>query len=229
MTFCVFSTRSATWVNAFFIYACEIQCAVTVTYTLCLTIWRLSDKSRETWTWSLVIDDSAYRIQSARRGFAKILNRIHFCWRILINNQLKKSLSVKLWNANSLKSILRFSVHLMNEFPVKPSGQLQIGLWLMHWQTADIPHAPTHGSTHFWFVQTWFLLQSELLKHCGLHVGGFPMYPGTQVQTAWLFTGRQILFGPHGDGAHGSTMIGSMRDDYRKIELKIDCDKKTNK
>lgn len=117
------------------------------------------------------------------------------------------------WNIWTF-NILRFWVHLMNGFPVKPWGQLQIGLWLLHWQIAAIPQAPMQGFIHFWLEQIWLVLQSELLVHSGLHVGGFPMYPGMQEQLAWSFIDRQRLLGPHKDGLHGSGSIGS---NYEKI------------
>lgn len=40
--------------------------------------------------------------------------------------------------------------------------------------------------------------------HSGLHVGGVPIYPASQVQTLCPFTDRHKLFGPHGDGWHAS-------------------------
>lgn len=62
---------------------------------------------------------------------------------------------------------------------------------------------------HFWFAQAWFKGHSELVIHSGLHVGGLPMKPGTQEQTAWLLISLHWLFGPHGDGLQGCVTIGS--------------------
>lgn len=67
---------------------------------------------------------------------------------------------------------------------------------------------PGQGSTHFWLTQALSKAHSELIRHSGRQAGGVPMNPITQEQTACLFTSRQILFGPHGDGLHGSTGVG---------------------
>lgn len=65
-----------------------------------------------------------------------------------------------------------------------PDGQVQMGLWLTTWHLAPIPQVPGHGSIHFWFEHAWLKIQSELVVHSGLQVGGLPMYPGTQEHTA---------------------------------------------
>ena len=41
--------------------------------------------------------------------------------------------------------------------------------------------------------------------HSGRQSGGTPKWFGWQEQTGALPTGRQILFGPHGDGLQGSS------------------------
>lgn len=52
-------------------------------------------------------------------------------------------------------------------------------------------------------MQASFGAHSELTMHSGLHVGGLPIKPGTQEQTAWLLISLHWLFGPQGDGLQG--------------------------
>lgn len=96
----------------------------------------------------------------------------------------------------------------MKGSPVKPFKQLQIGLWFTTWQRALIPQVPGQGSKHFWLIQAKFNAHSELIIHSGLQDGGVPIQLGWQEQTAYLFTSLHILYGPHGDGLHGS-IIGA--------------------
>lgn len=56
---------------------------------------------------------------------------------------------------------------------------------------------------HFWFKQARSNGHSELLTHSGLQVGGLPINPGTQEQTAWPFIALHWLLGPQGDGLQG--------------------------
>lgn len=44
--------------------------------------------------------------------------------------------------------------------------------------------------------------------HSGLQVGGIPIKPGTQLQTACEFTFLQTLLGPQGDGRQGFFSTG---------------------
>ena len=106
----------------------------------------------------------------------------------------------------------------INGSPVRRFGQLQIGLWLMTSHFAPIPHVPGQGFLHFWLLHASFWAHSELTTHSGLHVGGLPIYPGTQEHTAWPLISRHWLLGPHGDGWHGCVTIGSV---IQKIILKL--------
>lgn len=99
--------------------------------------------------------------------------------------------------------------HLMKGSPVYLGGQLQIGLWLITWHLALTPHVPGQGSTHFWLLQASFWGHSLLVTHSGLHVGGDPIYPGTQEQMAWPLISRHCELGPHGDGWQGLVSIGA--------------------
>jgi len=104
---------------------------------------------------------------------------------------------------------LHIGEHLVKGSPVKPGGQLQIGLWFITWQRAWSPHVPGHGSVHFWLIHAWFWGHSELTTHSGLHVGGLPMYPVRHEHTACPFISRHWLFGPQGDGLHGWVTAGT--------------------
>lgn len=84
-----------------------------------------------------------------------------------------------------------------------PDGQLHIGLWLITWHLAPIPHVPGQGSLHFWLLQASFWLQSEFVKHSGLHNGGDPIKFDIHEHTAWLLISLHWLFGPQGEGLHG--------------------------
>lgn len=103
-----------------------------------------------------------------------------------------------------LNNDLRIWLHWTNALPVKPGGQLHIGLWLTTWHLAPIPHVPGQGSRHFWLLQALLKTQSELTIHSGWQVGGEPVNPTIHEQTACWYISRQILFGPHGDGLQGS-------------------------
>lgn len=104
----------------------------------------------------------------------------------------------------------------MNGSPVKPGVQLHIGLWVITWQRAFRPQVFGHGSTHFLLTQALFCGHSELTIHSGWHEGGVPIKPLSQVHTLWPLMTRQRLFGPHGDGWHGSSG-GSCLSEKAKI------------
>lgn len=87
--------------------------------------------------------------------------------------------------------------------PVKPGGQLQIGLWLTTWHLALTPQVPGQGSMHFCLTQALSWAQSELTMHSGRHVGGEPTKPVRHEHTACPLISRHWLFGPQGDGWHG--------------------------
>ncbi len=110
---------------------------------------------------------------------------------------------------NWLKRYLRISWHLVKASPVKPGWQRHSGRWLTTLHKALTPQVPMQGFLHFWFEQASFILQSLSTIHSGLHVGGFPIKPGKQEQTAWPFISRHWLFGPHGDGLQGCTSMGA--------------------
>ena len=61
-----------------------------------------------------------------------------------------------------------------NGSPIYPVGQLQIGLWFTTSHLALIPHTPTQGLTHRWFIHARDCWQSELLTHSGRQLGGAP-------------------------------------------------------
>lgn len=107
--------------------------------------------------------------------------------------------------------ILLMGVHLKNGSPVCFDGQLHIGLWLTTWHIAPIPHVPGQGLIHFWLTHAWVSEHSALDTHSGLHVGGLPINPCIQEQTAWLFTTRHWLLGPQGDNWQGLVRTGSAK------------------
>lgn len=116
---------------------------------------------------------------------------------------------------NKLCSLL--GSHLTKGSPVKPAGQLQIGLWLITWHLAMTPHEPAQGFIHLWLLHAWFFGQSELTVHSGLQEGGVPMKLGTQEHTACSFITRQILLDPQGEGLQGSS--GPKIDDIEKKRI----------
>jgi hypothetical protein len=101
------------------------------------------------------------------------------------------------------KRFLRIGEHLVKGSPVKPGGQLQIGLWFITLQRAWSPHVPGQGFIHLWLLHAWFWGHSELTTHSGLHDGGLPTKLGWQEHTAWPLVTLHTLFGPHGDGSQG--------------------------
>lgn len=60
----------------------------------------------------------------------------------------------------------------MKGSPVKPFLQLHMGLWLIVAQFVFVPQLPGQGSTHFWLMQAFSGLHSELIVHSGLQLGG---------------------------------------------------------
>lgn len=67
-----------------------------------------------------------------------------------------------------------------------------------------VPHGPGQGFMHFWLIQAKFDGHSALTTHSGRHPGGEPVNSGRQEQTAWSLITWHLLFGPQGDGEHGS-------------------------
>lgn len=74
---------------------------------------------------------------------------------------------------------------------------------------AFLPHGSGHGSMHFWLTQVRVEGHSELTTHSGRQAGGLPLYVGRQEHTAWSLLTRHSLFGPQGDGLHGSRFSSS--------------------
>lgn len=106
--------------------------------------------------------------------------------------------------------------HLVNGSPVKPLLQLQIGLWLMTLHSAFRPQVFAQGSPHFWLIQALLAAHSELTTHSGLQAGGEPTKLGRHEQIPCSLFTLHWLFGPHGDGLHGSTGgFGASRAVYR--------------
>lgn len=103
------------------------------------------------------------------------------------------------------QNILRgIGKHMVNGSPVYNSLQAQIGLWFLIIQVANVPQEVGQGFTHFWLTHARSWGHSEFRTHSGRHMGGVPVYCGKQEQTPWPFTTRHWLFGPQGDGLHGS-------------------------
>ena len=92
---------------------------------------------------------------------------------------------------------------LLNASPVKPSAQLQSGVWFTTRQTALVPQDPGQGSTHFLLTHVWADGQSELTMHSGRQFGAVPIILGIHWHFAAPDTTWQIAFAPHGGGLHG--------------------------
>jgi hypothetical protein len=118
------------------------------------------------------------------------------------------------------KRFLRIGEHLVKGSPVKPGGQLQIGLWFITLQRAWSPHVPGQGFIHLWLLHAWFWGHSELTTHSGLHVGGLPMYPVRHEHTACPLVSRHWLFGPQGDGLHGCVTGGTVGRGWKQNKVK---------
>jgi hypothetical protein len=66
-------------------------------------------------------------------------------------------------------------LHCLKASPVRPSGHVHTGMWLMTAQMASDPHTPGHGSKHLFLRHASFLEQSELVVHSGRQpMNGFP-------------------------------------------------------
>lgn len=107
--------------------------------------------------------------------------------------------------------------------PVNPLRQVQMGLWLITWQSAFCPHVPGHGSAHFRLTHALRAGHSELTTHSGLQPGGEPTYSGRQEHIAWPLFTLHWLFGPHGDGLHGlvGTSCTAKTNNKRYYEAKM--------
>lgn len=66
---------------------------------------------------------------------------------------------------------LRIRVHWVNGSPVKPGVQVQIGLWLLTWQTDPMPHVFGHGSAHLLLIHALFGAHSDETTHSGRQAG----------------------------------------------------------
>lgn len=104
------------------------------------------------------------------------------------------------------KNIPLMGWHKTKALPVNPVLQLHIGMWLITWQTAFCPHAPTHGSTHFLWTQALEWSQSVLYTHSGLQLKyGSPWYSGKQ----WHWPFIHSAFEPQRILVHSSITAGS--------------------
>lgn len=65
----------------------------------------------------------------------------------------------------------------------------------------------------------WVKGHSALTTHSGRHEGGDPIIVFWHEHTACPSTTRQTLFGPHGEGLHGSLDGSSKRKTIKKILL----------
>lgn len=65
------------------------------------------------------------------------------------------------------------------------------------------PQDPGHGFIHFLLTQARFILQSLLLIHSALQLGGCPVKPGRHEHDAWSLITRQKEFNPHGEDWQG--------------------------
>lgn len=64
-------------------------------------------------------------------------------------------------------------------------------------QSAFVPQAPMHGSTHFCLLHASVVEQSRLTIHSGWQFGGAPRNPGRQVHTGRPSTIRHSALDPH--------------------------------
>lgn len=97
----------------------------------------------------------------------------------------------------------------MNGSPVKPSGHVHIGVWLMTLHCAPAPHDPGQGSLHFSLMHAKLLAHSELITHSGRQFGGLPVNSGRHEHEGVPPISLHCELGPHGDGTQGLTGIGS--------------------
>lgn len=147
----------------------------------------------------------------ASKTFENSINQIQ-----IGTKKLKKPFNAKvLHHSSQTHWCLRSSslIQRTNGSPLKPSMQLQIGLWLTTWQRAFWPHVPGHGSLHFWLMHDLSWGHSELRIHSGRQFGGAPIISGKQLHTACWSNSRHWLFTPHGDGWQGLTIGTSSTTD----------------
>lgn len=90
---------------------------------------------------------------------------------------------------------------------MKPSGQVQIGVWFITLHSASTPQDPGQGSLHFSVIHAKLLGHSEFIIHSGLQFGGLPIYPTTQEHEGRPLMSWHIEFAPHGAGTHGFILI----------------------
>lgn len=70
---------------------------------------------------------------------------------------------------------------------------------------AFVPQAPKQGSVHFCLTQARWFGHSLLIRHSGLQFGGNPKNVGKHEHKGVLSAeGVHWVFGPHGEGLHGS-------------------------
>lgn len=81
-------------------------------------------------------------------------------------------------------------------------------MWLTTLHLALEPHAPGHGSRHFWFTHARTDGHSGLMVHSGRQLGGAPIKPETQEQAGDSPRTTHSAFGPQGDGTQG--LVGAI-------------------
>jgi len=91
--------------------------------------------------------------------------------------------------------------------PVKPGWQVQMPLWFLGEQSANLAHL--QGSTHFSSLHANVVGHSGSVRHSyGLHLicgSGSGLYPCGHEHKARWFWAEQIAFTPHLSRGHGST------------------------
>ena len=97
--------------------------------------------------------------------------------------------------------------------PAREEGQLQNGLWLITLQRDLEPQMFwAQGFAHLLFIHARSPGQSELRTHSGRQPEESvetPFNPGKHRQRAFPSIFLQIVFGPQGDGWHGSDIDGT--------------------
>lgn len=95
-----------------------------------------------------------------------------------------------------------------NGSPSKPGSQAQVARWSTTEQTALWPQACSQGFLHLCETQANVAGHSALIVHSGRQFGGAPIKVGWQLHAGVSCDFTHIEFGPHGDGWHGSIVIG---------------------
>lgn len=143
------------------------------------------------WACILVCSSAVYRYNFVRkntlvdyfyRDIGRMVRKEMECKDFLVL-LVSGSLLIKIYFLNNLNKnfirilfiLLSSTKHLTKGSPTNCGGQLHIGLWLITWHFALIPHVPGQGSIHFWLLHALSCVQSELITHSGRHAGGLPI------------------------------------------------------